>query len=116
MVRKRDGSPEKFDRDKVASGIRKACAKRPVPGPVIEELVQDIEDMVMESPEQEAPSRAIGQMITDRLMDVDEVAYLRWSSVYQDFRDAESFRRAVEDLEKPEGMGTGERPTALAGA
>jgi transcriptional repressor NrdR len=116
MVRKRDGSPEKFDRDKVASGIRKACAKRPVPGPVIEELVQDIEDMVMESPEQEAPSRAIGQMITDRLMDVDEVAYLRWSSVYQDFRDAESFRRAVENLEKPEGMGTGERPTALAGA
>ena len=114
MVRKRDGSPEKFDRDKVASGIRKACAKRPVPGRVIEKLVQDIEDMVTESPEQEVTSQAIGQMITGRLMDVDEIAYLRWSSVYQDFRDVESFRKALEDLENPEGMGTEERPTALA--
>ena len=85
-----------------------------MPGRVIEKLVQDIEDMVMESPDQEVASQAIGQMITGRLMDVDEIAYLRWSSVYQDFRDIESFRKALEDLENPEGMGTEERPTALA--
>ena len=98
MVLKRNGTLERFDLEKVAAGIRKACAKRPVSEEAIGEILERVTEMVESSPEQETASADIGQAVTELLMETDEVAYLRWCSVYRDFRDIESFERALDDL------------------
>ena len=98
MVLKRDGALERFDLEKVAAGIRKACVKRPVNEKSIEEILERVTEMVESSPEQEVASADIGQAVTELLMETDKVAYLRWCSVYRDFRDIESFERALDNL------------------
>jgi transcriptional repressor NrdR len=98
MVLKRDGALERFNPQKVAAGIRKACAKRPVSKESIEEIVERVTEMVESAPEQVVASADIGQAVTGLLMETDEVAYVRWCSVYRDFRDMESFERALDDL------------------
>ena len=102
MVTKRDSRREEFDREKLAGGIRKACAKRPVPAHAIEKLVEDIEGDLQGQGEVAASS--IGEAVMEKLKSLDRVAYIRWASVYRDFQDIESFEEAVKDLR--EGGGT----------
>ena len=102
MVIKRDNRREEFDRDKLASGIRKACAKRPIPAHAIEDLAEDIEgDLQGHS---EVTASQIGEAVMEKLKGLDRVAYIRWASVYRDFQDIDSFEEAVKDLR--EGGGT----------
>ena len=98
LVSKRDGRREEFSREKLLSGLRKACAKRPVPGAVIEGLVDDIESGLSQRSGAEIPASDLGTIIMERLREIDRVAYIRYASVYRDFQDIESFEKAVRDL------------------
>ena len=98
LVSKRDGRREEFSREKLLSGLRKACAKRPVPGAVIEGLVDDIESGLAQRSNAEIPASDLGTIIMERLREIDRVAYIRYASVYRDFQDIESFEKAVRDL------------------
>jgi len=98
LVVKSDGRREEFDRQKLLAGVRKACAKRPIPSEDIENLVAHIEDMVLGSGRSEISSKEIGQMALEGLRNLDEVAYIRFASVYLDFKDLESMKREVEKL------------------
>ena len=102
MVIKRDSRREEFDREKLASGIRKACAKRPVPAHAIDKIVEDIEGELQG--QGEVAASHIGEAVMEQLKDLDRVAYIRWASVYRDFQDIDSFEQAVKDLR--EGGGT----------
>ena len=97
-VIKKDGRREPYDREKVIDGIRKACQKRSVPTQKIEELVTQIEKRVMSYGLKEIPTRNIGQMVMLELHNLDKVAYVRFSSVYREFRDVEEF---LADLQLP---------------
>ena len=98
MVSKRDNRREEFNREKLISGLRKACAKRPVSSRTIEKLVEDIEAELQHMGHVEVPTSILGTMVMDRLKNLDRVAYIRYASVYRDFQDIESFERAVQDL------------------
>jgi hypothetical protein len=98
MISKQDGRREEFNREKLAGGLRKACAKRPIPSRTIEKMVEDIEVELHHLAPGEVPSSKIGEMVMERLRQVDRVAYIRYASVYRDFQDIESFERAVKDL------------------
>jgi transcriptional repressor NrdR len=98
MVIKKDGSRETFDRNKVMNGIIKACEKRPVPIAEIERIVDDIERGLNNLMEKEVKSTFIGELIMDRLKDLDEVAYVRFASVYRQFTDINTFVKEIEGL------------------
>lgn len=98
MVIKKDGSRETFDRSKVMNGIIKACEKRPVPIAEIEKIVDDIERGLNNLMEKEVKSTFIGELIMDRLKDLDEVAYVRFASVYRQFTDINTFVKEIEGL------------------
>ncbi len=98
MVVKKDGRREKFERQKVLSGLLKACEKRPVSMGKLAELVDEVESRLTEIAEREIPTTEIGEMLVGRLRDVDKVAYVRFASVYRDFQDAEAFFRELKDL------------------
>ena len=104
LVVKRDGRRQEFDRDKLLSRIVTACAKRPIPFREIEKVVQDIEGELQQLGRAEIPSSAIGEMVMERLRQLDRVAYVRWASVYRDFQDLESFERVVKDLQQDTGQ------------
>ena len=95
---KRDGRREEFERDKLYSSLLKACAKRPLPVGGIEKAVGEIENRLSESGRSEIPSRAVGELVMERLADLDRVAYIRFASVYLDFGDIEAFKKAIEDM------------------
>ncbi len=97
-VVKRDGRREEFLRDKLRASLVKACAKRPLPVGSIEKVVDDIERRVGESGRAELSSLAIGEIAMEKLAALDRVAYIRFASVYRDFRDIESFKKAVDAL------------------
>jgi len=97
-VIKRDGRREEFEPEKVMAGVRKACAKRPVSAETIERLVSEVQDLVMSGGKAEIPSRAIGEMVMERLRQVDKVAYVRFASVYVPLDDLDSIRRAIEEV------------------
>jgi transcriptional repressor NrdR len=97
-VIKKDGRREPFVREKILDGIRKACQKRTVPTQKIEELLVQIEKRIQSYGLKEMPSRAIGQMVMVELHKLDKVAYVRFSSVYREFRDVEEF---VLELQTP---------------
>lgn len=97
-VIKKDGRREPFVREKILDGIRKACQKRPVPTTKMEELLMQIEKRIQSYGLKEIPSRAIGQMVMVELHKLDMVAYVRFSSVYREFRDVEEF---VAELQMP---------------
>ncbi len=105
MVVKKDDRREPWDRDKVATGIRKACEKRPVPADTIEEAVTRVERRVQESAVGEVASSAIGEAVMACLKDLDDVAYVRFASVYKSFRDIEEFMRALETISKERRVG-----------
>jgi transcriptional repressor NrdR len=98
MVIKRDGRREKFDRQKVLEGLLKACQKRPVPMAKLAEAIDEVESKLADSPEREMPSTAIGEMLMKRLRLVDNIAYIRFASVYLDFQDVEAFMNELRDL------------------
>jgi transcriptional repressor NrdR len=98
MVAKQDNRREDFDSEKLIAGIRKACAKRPIPSKTIEKMVEDIESELQHLGQAEVPTSILGGMVMDRLKNLDRVAYIRYASVYTDFQDIESFERVVKDL------------------
>ena len=100
IVVKKDNSREVFDRNKILSGLHKACEKRYVPTTVLENLVTDIEKELTNRMQREVPSKLIGEMIMERLRDVDEVAYVRFASVYRKFEDIETFMKEIRTMIK----------------
>lgn len=98
MVVKKDGRREKFDRQKVFSGILRACEKRPVPAAKLEYIVDETEAYVVDSPERERTTAEIGELIMTRLKELDTVAYIRFASVYRDFTDVREFKEELEQL------------------
>jgi transcriptional repressor NrdR len=98
MVSKQDNRREEFNREKLIVGIRKACTKRPISSRTIEKMVEDIETELQHLGRAEVPTSIIGSMVIERLMNLDRVAYIRYSSVYRDFQDIESFQQAVNEL------------------
>jgi len=98
MVVKADGRREDFDRDKLVDGLRKACAKRPVSTETIEELVSGIEGKLYSRGEREVKSQVIGAMVMEQLRGLDDVAYVRFASVYRRFADVERLAEEIERL------------------
>ena len=100
LVIKSGGTREMFDAGKIKSGIIKACEKRPVPMFKIDNLVEDIQKQVYNSLDQEITSKEIGEMVMNGLKEIDEVAYVRFASVYRSFKDISTFMRELEKLTK----------------
>lgn len=100
MVVKKDGRRERFDRQKVLSGLLKACERRPVSMIQLEGIADRTELLAQESPEREVATDAIGAMIMDELRKLDKVAYVRFASVYLDFKDVQEFMAELKDLLK----------------
>lgn len=98
MVVKKDARREEFDRSKVLNGIMKACQKRPVSLPQMEEMVNEVERQLANSMEKEVDSNYIGELIMEQLKKVDEVAYVRFASVYRQFTDVNTFVKEIEKL------------------
>ncbi len=98
MVVKKDGRREMFDREKVLQGVMKACEKRPIPMSKIEGLVNSIEKYVQESRDRERSTDKIGEMIMRRLKELDKVAYVRFASVYLEFKDVSEFMSELKSL------------------
>ena len=99
LVLKRDGRREEFTRVKLASGIEKACQKRPISPKAIEDLVDKIANEVTDKYEREVPGEVIGKLVMDVLREIDEVAYVRFASVYRRFQEATDFVHEVNKLE-----------------
>lgn len=98
IVLKKSGGRESFDRDKLAKSVSLACRKRPIDGERVERLVSGVVRRLESSGETEVGTTDIGQMIMDALRTLDQVAYIRYASVYKDFREARDFRRAIDAL------------------
>ena len=101
LVIKEDGRREEFSRDKLWVSLTKACAKRPLPIGSIEKVAEDIAAQLADLGRAEIPSKVIGEMVIERLKDLDRVAYIRFASVYRDFRDIESFKEEIDALLEP---------------
>ncbi len=102
VVLKRDNRREDFSKDKLIAGIQKACQKRPVSSKVIEDLVERIVLEITDKYEREVPGEAIGKLVMDGLRQIDQVAYVRYASVYRRFQEATDF---VQEVRKLEGIG-----------
>ena len=98
MVVKKDGRREKFERHKVLSGLLRACEKRPVSAVQLETIVDATESYLMDAPERERTTREIGELIMENLKALDTVAYIRFASVYRDFKDVREFKAELEEL------------------
>ena len=101
LIIKRDGRREEFNRDKLWVSLTTACAKRALPIGSIEKVIDEIEAQLSNLGRAEIPSKTIGEMVMDRLKGLDRVAYIRFASVYRDFRDIESFKEEIEALLEP---------------
>jgi transcriptional repressor NrdR len=98
FVVKKDGRREQYSRDKILTGLRRACEKRPVSEAQLEDVVASIERELFSRGENEVAGAMIGEKLMEALKKVDEIAYVRFASVYRDFRDVASFRAELEDL------------------
>ncbi|AUS08250.1 transcriptional regulator NrdR [Laceyella sacchari] len=98
IVVKKEGSREEFSREKLLRGLIRACEKRPVPLERLESLVVEIERALRQAGVTEVPSKEIGEMVMERLMEIDEVAYVRFASVYRQFKDINVFVNELEEL------------------
>jgi transcriptional repressor NrdR len=98
LVLKKDGRREAFDRMKVIAGIQKACEKRPVSVETIERLADKLDLQLQEGSEREVSSTVIGEWVMNELHDIDEVAYVRFASVYRSFKDITEFMAELQDL------------------
>ncbi|HIT88396.1 MAG TPA: transcriptional repressor NrdR [Candidatus Coprocola pullicola] len=97
-VVKRDGSRELFDKTKLLGGIMKSCNKRPVSRQQMQALVDDIENTMIGAGEKEIQSKKIGEMVMERIKDLDEVSYVRFASVYRQFKDINTFREELDKI------------------
>lgn len=97
IVIKKDQNREQFDRSKIAAGVLRACHKRPVSAEQIHRLVDDVETEVFNLEEREIPSSVIGEIVMDKLKDLEAVAYVRFASVYREFKDVNTF---MDELKK----------------
>lgn len=98
LIVKKDGRREGFDREKILGGLKKACEKRPVAVDQMEGIVSSIERKLQQSGEREVNSSVLGEEVMERLKDLDEVAYVRFASVYRSFRDIAEFMNELKDL------------------
>lgn len=98
MVIKKDGTRERFERQKLVSGLLKACEKRPVSTAAIERVADKVESALQERPEKEMSTDEVGRMVMDELRRLDKVAYVRFASVYRQFRDIGEFMSELKDL------------------
>ncbi|MBQ1590089.1 MAG: transcriptional repressor NrdR [Oscillospiraceae bacterium] len=98
IVVKRDNSREPFDRNKIMNGMLRACEKRPVSTQDLENIVKEIETFVQNSLEREVTTQSIGEMVMERLKPLDEVAYVRFASVYRQFKDIHSFMQELNKI------------------
>lgn len=100
MVIKKDGRRERFERQKILQGLLKACEKRPVPTAKLEAIMEEVESVVHEATERELTTTEIGELIMQRLKKLDKVAYVRFASVYMDFKDIKEFMSELKGLLK----------------
>lgn len=100
MVVKKDGRREPFDRAKIIAGLKRACEKRPVSMETIERIAGNIESTMAEQGEREVKSERIGEAVMNELHQIDQVAYVRFASVYREFKDLDEFMRELQDLIK----------------
>ena len=98
MVVKKDGSRQSFDRNKVLSGLIRACEKRPVSFDTLENIVNEVEQSLQNELKQEISSAEIGELVMDKLKKVDQVAYVRFASVYRQFKDIDTFMAELNKL------------------
>lgn len=110
LVVKKDGRREAFDRDKLIAGLKKACEKRPVSVDQLEAFVTELERRLQEMGEKEVSSTTLGELIMERLPGLDEVAYVRFASVYRSFRDISEFMDELKEIletkgSRPKGKG-----------
>ena len=98
LVVKKDGRRERFDREKILAGLLRACEKRPVPVKTLEAIADRVEAMVQESPDREVPAAEIGEFLMERLRELDKVAFVRFASVYREFKDVDQFMAALKGL------------------
>ena len=98
IVVKKDGRREPFSREKILNGLRKACEKRPLSFDTLEKIADEVEQAIRKRNENETPSTVIGELIMDRLKEIDEVAYVRFASVYRQFKDIDIFMRELQHL------------------
>ncbi len=101
MVIKKDGRREKFDRQKVLSGLLKACEKRPIGMATLAELVDEVEAKLSDSQDREMSTTEIGEILMSRLVALDKIAYVRFASVYRDFQDVEAFFNELRTMVYP---------------
>lgn len=100
MVIKKDGSRQTFDRKKILAGIIRACEKRPVSIDTIERTVEDLEQQIQERCLKEIDSRAVGDLVVEKLKSIDKIAYIRFASVYREFSDINQFFEALQSLDE----------------
>ena len=100
LVVKKDGRRERFDREKVMAGLLKACEKRPVPMKALEDVVNQVENLIQERPDREMTSQEVGAFVMGKLRDLDQVAYVRFASVYRRFEDVQEFMAELQGLLK----------------
>lgn len=98
MVVKKDGRREKFERQKILAGLLRACEKRPISMGKMEQIVNEVEQYVIDSPERERTASELGEQIMNSLKQIDKVAYIRFASVYRDFKDVGEFHSELESL------------------
>ena len=98
MVIKKDGRREAFDRNKIIGGIMKACEKRPISVEKVDAIVDRVEKEMQKSFDKEVKAQALGELVMDHLHKIDEVAYVRFASVYRQFKDINQFMRELKDL------------------
>jgi transcriptional repressor NrdR len=113
FVIKKDQRREEFSKDKLLTGIRKACEKRPLPTGTVDRLVDNIEAELYQQGKAEIPSAVIGDMVMERLKNLDYIAYIRFASVYRDFTDITALKREIDTLvsdESEESLPTSQLP------
>ncbi|MEM4336564.1 MAG: transcriptional regulator NrdR [Candidatus Woesearchaeota archaeon] len=99
-VIKKDGRREPYKREKLSSGIKKACEKRPISTDKIEKIIDDIENKIKERKSKEVPTKLIGEMVIKKLKSLDKVAYIRFASVYRAFDDVKEFEKEIKTLKR----------------
>ncbi len=100
MLVKKDGRREPFDRKKLLAGVKKACEKRPISTEAMEKLVDEVEMELQKKYEKEVKSKDVGELVMSKLQDIDEVAYVRFASVYRQFKDVSHFMKELKHLLK----------------
>ena len=104
IVIKKDMTREEFNRDKLLTSFRRACIKRDVPYAILENSVSDIEQELLIETDHEVPSQRIGELAMQKLLFIDDVAYVRFASVYKDFKDINAFRAVLESIDNTKNL------------